>query len=601
VHDISYLNDLLILLFASVIVVIIFRQIGLSPALGYLIAGAIIGPFGLQFVETAQSTKSIAELGIVFMLFAIGLELTFARLATIRKYVFGFGSAQIIVTAGLITFIANYFFNIAIESALIISCALAMSSTAIVMQVIAENGEQSTRVGRLSFSILLMQDLAVIPILVLLPLLAKSNLNVLNALGGALINAIIALAIIYAIGRLLLKPFFRIIAHTQNEVLFLSFTLMIILGSALLCHKLGLSFALGAFIAGLMVAETEFRYRVEDEILSLKSLLMGLFFMTIGMSFDSNLLIHSLIPITAITLSLIIFKALIILILCRIFRFPFAPSVHTGLLLAQGGEFSFVVLLVAVENKLLSDDLSQILMTAVTFSMALTPMLASIGRKIKGQIYIKEILRDNKLKREIGDISKHVIIIGFSKVGRITAYILRKRKINYLILENNHRIVRIEKNNGFNIYYGDAMNIEILNYIGTAKAESVVVALDDEIACIKVTRFIHQNFPTVAVITKSESFNNTDRFRKVGASYVVSKNLETGLQLSHAALSSVGVNSQEVSSIINSFRDINNDALKDLILFNEDEENEKEQNKNLRNNQTNPKLKNDYKESFSDD
>ena len=600
-HDISYLNDLLILLFASVIVVIIFRQIGLSPALGYLIAGAIIGPFGLQFVETAQSTKSIAELGIVFMLFAIGLELTFARLATIRKYVFGFGSAQIIVTAGLITFIANYFFNIAIESALIISCALAMSSTAIVMQVIAENGEQSTRVGRLSFSILLMQDLAVIPILVLLPLLAKSNLNVLNALGGALINAIIALVIIYAIGRLLLKPFFRIIAHTQNEVLFLSFTLMIILGSALLCHKLGLSFALGAFIAGLMVAETEFRYRVEDEILSLKSLLMGLFFMTIGMSFDSNLLIHSLIPITAITLSLIIFKALIILILCRIFRFPFAPSVHTGLLLAQGGEFSFVVLLVAVENKLLSDDLSQILMTAVTFSMALTPMLASIGRKIKGQIYIKEILRDNKLKREIGDISKHVIIIGFSKVGRITAYILRKRKINYLILENNHRIVRIEKNNGFNIYYGDAMNIEILNYIGTAKAESVVVALDDEIACIKVTRFIHQNFPTVAVITKSESFNNTDRFRKVGASYVVSKNLETGLQLSHAALSSVGVNSQEVSSIINSFRDINNDALKDLILFNEDEENEKEQNKNLRNNQTNPKLKNDDKESFSDD
>jgi CPA2 family monovalent cation:H+ antiporter-2 len=601
VHDISYLNDILILLFASVIVVIIFRQIGLSPALGYLIAGALIGPFGLQFVESAQSTRSIAELGIVFMLFAIGLELTFARLTTIRKYVFGFGSAQVIVTTGLITFITNYFFNIPIEGALVISCALAMSSTAIVMQVIAENGEQSTRVGRLTFSILLMQDLAVIPILVLLPLLAKSNLNVLNALGGALINAIIALVIIYAIGRLLLKPFFRIIAHTQNEVLFLSFTLMIILGSALLCHKLGLSFALGAFIAGLMVAETEFRYRVEDEILSLKSLLMGLFFMTIGMSFDSDLLIHSLIPITAITFSLIIFKALVILILCRIFRFPFAPSVHTGLLLAQGGEFSFVVLLVAVENKLLSDDLSQILMTAVTFSMALTPVLASIGRKIKGQIYIKEILRDNKLKREIGDVSKHVIVIGFSKVGRITAYILRKRKINYLILENNHRIVRIEKNNGFNIYYGDAMNIEILNYIGTAKAESVVVALDDEIACIKVTRFIHQNFPTVAVITKSESFNNTDRFRKVGASYVVSKNLETGLQLSHAALSSVGVNSQEVATIINSFRDINNDALKDLILFNEDEENEKEQNKNLRNNQANANLKNDDKESFSDD
>ena len=577
-HDISYLNDILILLFASIVVVVIFRQIGLSPALGYLIAGAIIGPFGMQIVESTQSTKSIAELGVVFMLFAIGLELTFARLTTIRRYVFGFGTLQIVATTAILTYITNYFFKIGIESALIISCALAMSSTAIVMQVISENGEQSTRVGRLSFSILLMQDLAVIPILVLLPLLSKANLNVLNALGGALLNAIIALVIIFAIGSLLLKPFFRIIAHTQNDVLFLSFTLIIVLGSALLCHKLGLSFALGAFIAGLMVAETQYRYRVEEEILSLKSLLMGLFFMTIGMSFDSNLLLEALLQIIEITFGLMLLKAFIIIILCRIFKFPLAPSIHTGLLLSQGGEFSFVVLLVALQEKLIDDQLSQILMTAITFSMALTPIMAGIGRKIKGRIYIKEILRDNRLKREIGDINKHIVIIGFSKVGRIIAYILKKRKINYLILENNHRVVRLEKNNGYNIYYGDAMNIDILNYIGTAKAESVVIALDDEIACIKITRFIHQNFPNIAVITKSETFNNTDRFKKVGASYVVSKNLETGLQLSRAALSSVGLNNLEITSIIESFRDINNEALKDLILFDENEDIEKQQN-----------------------
>jgi len=578
VHDISYLNDIITLLVASIVVVVIFRQIGLSPALGYLIAGAIIGPFGMQYVQSTQSTKSIAELGIVFMLFAIGLELTFARLSTIRKYVFGFGTLQIVLTSSVITYICYYFFKIPIEGAIIISCALAMSSTAIVMQVIAENGEQSTRVGRLSFSILLMQDLAVIPILVLLPLLSKANLNVFNALGGALFNAIIALLIIFPVGSLLLKPFFRIIAHTQNEVLFLSFTLLIVLGSALLCHKLGLSFALGAFIAGLMVAETEYRYRVEEEILSLKSLLMGLFFMTIGMSFDTNLLLEALLQIIEITFGLIALKAFIIIILCRIFRFPLAPAIHTGLLLSQGGEFSFVVLLVAVQEKLIDDQLSQILMTAITFSMALTPLLAIIGRKIKGQIYIKEILRDNKLKREIGDISKHVIIIGFSKVSRIIAYILRKRKINYLILENNHRVVRIEKKNGFNIYYGDPMNIEILNYIGTPKAESVIIGLDDEIACIKITRFIHQNFPTVAVITKSETFNNADRFKKVGASYVVSKNLETGLQLSQAALASSGLKTTEINDIINSFRDINNEALKDLILFDENEELEKARN-----------------------
>lgn len=598
-HDISYLNDILILLLASVIVVVSFRQIGLSPALGYLIAGAIIGPFGMQYVETTTSTKSIAELGIVFMLFAIGLELTFSRLTAIKKYVFGFGTLQIIITSAIITYICVYYFKLPIEGSIIISCALAMSSTAIVMQVITENGEQSTRVGRLTFSILLMQDLAVIPILVLLPLLSKNNLNIFNALSGALINTIIALIIIFAIGRLLLKPFFRIIAHTQNEVLFLSFTLMIILGSALLCHKLGLSFALGAFIAGLMVAETEYRYRVEEQILSLKSLLMGLFFMTIGMSFDSNLLLNSFYQIIMISIGLIFLKSIIIIILCRIFRFPLAPAIHTGLLLSQGGEFSFVVLLVALEKKLISDQTSQILMTAITLSMALTPILASIGRKIKGQIYIKEMLRDNKIKREIGDISKHVIIIGFTRVGRIIAYILKKRKINYLILENNHRIVRIEKNNGYNIYYGDVMNIEILNYLGANKAESVVICLEDEIACIKATRFIHQNFPMTAVITKSETFNNTNRFKKVGASYVVSKNLETGIQLTVAALSSVGVNNEEINSIINSFRDINNEALQDLILFNEEEESQKWQDDQKKINASKTKLSD--KESFTDD
>lgn len=568
-HNISYLRDILILLLASVAIIIVFKQLGLSPALGYLVSGAAIGPFGFQVLTSIEKTKSIAELGIVFLLFAIGLELTFSRLLSMKKYVFGFGGLQVLLTTVAISFICHVFLYISIETSIIIGSALALSSTAIVLQVISENGEQSTRVGRLSFSILLMQDLAVIPILVLLPLLANKNLNVFQALGGAALNAVIALGIIFAIGRLLLKPLYKLIAEAKSDVLFLSFTLIVILGSAYLSHTLGLSSALGAFIAGLMVAETEFKYRVEEEILSLKSLLMGLFFMTIGMSFDFDLLIESLPLIILASLGLIMIKGLIILFLCKLFKFPAAPSFHASLLLAQGGEFAFVVFLMAVRRDFMSVDLSQFLMTVVTCTMAITPLLASIGRRLKSVLYIKEVLLDNKLKREIGDIENHVIIIGFSKVGRIISSILKKHDINYLILDSNHRVVRLEKANGYNIYYGDAKNLDILKYIGIEKAESVIITNDDDIACMQITRFIHDNFPETVVITKSESINNADRFKKFGATMVVSKNLETALQLSHAALTCVGKSTNEIDSALNAFRDASSEVLKEVINYNE--------------------------------
>lgn len=568
-HDIAYLRDILILLLASVAIIIVFKQLGLSPALGYLVSGAAIGPYGSGILTDTETTKSIAELGIVFLLFAIGLELTFARLISMKKYVLGFGGLQVVLTTLAISFICRFFFLLSIETSIIIGSALALSSTAIVLQVIAENGEQSTRVGRLSFAVLLMQDLAVIPILVLLPLLANKNLNLTQALGGAAINATIAMGSIFVVGRLFLKPLYKLIAEAKSDVLFLSFTLIVILGSAYMSHALGLSFALGAFVAGLMVAETEFKYRVEEEILSLKSLLMGLFFMTIGMQFDFDLLIESLPYIVLASIGLMLVKGVIILFLCKLFKFPHAPSVHASLLLCQGGEFAFVVFLMAVRRDFMDVDLSQFLMTVVTFTMALTPLLAAMGRRIKGLLYVKEVLLDNKLKREIGDIKNHIIVIGFSKIGRIVASILKKHGINYLVLDNNHRVVRLEKSNGYNIYYGDAKNLDILKYIGIKKAESVIVANEDDIACMQITRFIHENFPNAVVITKAESINNADRFKKFGATMVVSENLETALQLSHAALNCVGKNSDEIDNALNAFRDASSDEIKEVINYNE--------------------------------
>ncbi len=574
-HDIGYLQDILILLFASVIIVIIFKQLGLSPALGYLVVGAAIGPNGFALLQVNETTNSIAEFGVVFLLFAIGLELTLDKLISMKKYVLGFGSLQLIITATVIGF-ACYKLGLSKELSVLIGAVLSLSSTAIVMQVVEENAEQSTRVGRLSLSVLILQDLAVIPILVLLPLLSNPEISVLGAMGGAVFDAAIAMAIILVIGRFLLKPIFRVVVASKSDVLFLSVTLIVVLGSAFVTYKLGLSFAFGAFVAGLMVAETEYKYRVESEIMSLESLLMGLFFITIGMSFNFNMLIQNLPLIILLATGLIMCKALIIIVLCRLFKFPLAPAIHSGLLLSQGSEFAFIVFIMAVQHKVMSEELSQILMTVVTLSMAVTPLLATLGRKIKGQLYIKDVLHDNKIKREIGDISKHIVVIGFDKVGRIVGHLMRKRNINYVILDNNHRVVRIEKANGYNIYYGDAMNLDILKYIGIAKAEAVIVAMEDEFACIKITRFIHENFPQVTVVTKTETLNNAERFKRVGASLVISKNLETGLQLGKAALFATGVKNSEIDIALEAFRDINSEFVQNMIFQENDQYNKME-------------------------
>ncbi len=429
-HNLSFLHDIIILLLASLVIVVIFKELKLSPALGYLVAGTTIGPFGLGIVSSIATTKAVAELGIVFMLFAIGLELTLAKLSSMKRYVLGFGGLQVLISSLAIFIICHFCLKINIDTSIVIGVALAMSSTAIVLQIIQEKTEQNSKIGKLAFSVLLMQDLAVIPILVLLPILAKKSSNLIPALSIALGKAIIAMIIIFAFGRLCLRPIYRLIAKSHNDVLFLSFTLLIVLGSAYISQIFDMSSALGAFIAGLMVAETEYRYRVEEEILSLKSLLLGLFFMSIGMSFDYEFLIKSWFYIALASLSLIFLKTIIIILLSKIFKLPLAVGIKTGLLLSQGGEFAFVVFLIAVQQKFLSNDLSTFLMTTTTFTMALTPLLYTIGSKIRTTINTRQILQDNTLKNEVGDISKHIIIIGFSKITRIISHILDKKKIN---------------------------------------------------------------------------------------------------------------------------------------------------------------------------
>tara|TARA_Y100000389_G_scaffold169836_1_gene176408 strand:+ start:36781 stop:38481 length:1701 start_codon:yes stop_codon:yes gene_type:complete len=556
-HEVSYLKDLIILLSTSIFMIAFFKQLKLSPVLGYLFAGAAIGPSGLGYIEPSEITTSIAEFGIVFLLFSIGLELTFDKLKSMRKYVIGFGGLQFLITTILFYIIAVRIFDLNSGVSLIIASSLALSSTAIIMQVIAENAEQSTRVGRLSISALIMQDLAVIPILVLLPLISMQGADLGSALAGAFFRAIFAFGIIFIVGRLFLRPIYRIIVATRNDALFLSTTLLVILGSAAITNYMGMSFTLGAFIAGLIVAETEYKYRVESETSSFKSLLMGLFFLTVGMDFDTKFLLEKFDIIIFLSAGLIFLKAFVVILLCRIFRFPIAPAIHTGLLLSQGGEFAFVVFLEAQDMQIMSADITQLLITVVTVTMAFTPILAIIGSQIKRTIYVHEALKDNKLKREVGDLSGHIIIIGYDKVGRIVTNLLKQKDIEYITLGNNYRSVQAGKENSHNVYYGDALNKDILISSGINAANSVIIAMEDDLTCLKITRFIHDNFPHVNVVTKVNSDSNSGRLKMVGAGSIVSQDMETSLQLAKNALISIGADNKDIEVFLNEFRNLN--------------------------------------------
>ncbi|XP_057454575.1 K(+) efflux antiporter 2, chloroplastic-like isoform X2 [Lotus japonicus] len=393
------LFDMLWLLLASVIFVPIFQKIpGGSPVLGYLAAGILIGPYGLSIIRNVHGTKAIAEFGVVFLLFNIGLELSVERLSSMKKYVFGLGSAQVLLTAVTIGVLAHYVCGQAGPAAIVIGNGLALSSTAVVLQVLQERGESTSRHGRAAFSVLLFQDLAVVVLLILIPLISPNSSKggvgfqaIAEALGLAAVKAAVAITAIIAGGRLLLRPIYKQIAENRNAEIFSANTLFVILGTSLFTARAGLSMALGAFLAGLLLAETEFSLQVESDIAPYRGLLLGLFFMTVGMSIDPKLLLSNF-PVISGTLGLLIFgKTILVALIGRIFGISLISAVRVGLLLAPGGEFAFVAFGEAVNQGIMSSQLSSLLFLVVGISMALTPWLAAGGQLIASRFELHDV------------------------------------------------------------------------------------------------------------------------------------------------------------------------------------------------------------------
>ncbi len=568
------LGNIVIIIAAAVFAVGLFRQLRLSPVLGYLVAGAIIGDNGLKVVTYSQ-TKLLGEFGVVFLLFAIGLELSLERLKVMSKYVFGLGSLQVLATSIIIAGAVALWQSS--NAAIIIGGGLALSSTALVMQIIEETRNQSTRLGRISLAILLLQDFVVVPLLVIVNVLSSNgSSSILVAVGAAVWKAVLALLAIFFVGRLMLRPLFKLISTESNysNELPIAITLLIVLSAAYSTEYFGLSLALGAFVAGVLVAETEFRIQAEESIYPFKHLLLGLFFMTVGMNIDVKEIYNQITAIVTFSIVLIIVKTLIIAALCILFGFNKRVSLQAGLLLSQGGEFAFILFDLAKKYKILEEGSADVLLLVITCTMALTPLLAALGRRISEENnettspYLKALELDTR------DLVNHVIIAGCSKVGKMAARVLRAEGINYVAIDINGEVVKVEKKNGFSIFEGDISKIDILKAIGIDRSLAVILTMGNEVTVKKSLKAISANFSNIDIIVRAKNFKRANEFYREGASTVISEENETGLQLGGTVLKIVGVSDYEINRIKEQFRISNYSLTKGEESLIEPEEND---------------------------
>lgn len=548
------LNEILVLLLAAVFIVAIFKHINLSPVLGYLVAGVAIGPHGLAIIDNIDTATKIAEFGVVFLLFQIGLELTLQRLKSMRMHVFGFGSLQFLITGIFIGVVAS-FLGSDIKQSIIIGGGLALSSTAIVLKVLAERGEQSTQVGRLSLAVLILQDLAVVPLLVMATIFAKPEASINMAILEAMLKAAGVLIVIVILGRLFLRPLFRMISALNSQELFTAVTLLVVLGASWVTDKAGLSLALGAFLAGLLVAETEFRHQVLADTLPYKSLLIGLFFMTVGMQLNVDIVVDSLWNTLLLAVLLILIKFIIIAALCRMFEFSFGAAIHAGLILSQGSEFAFILFAIADETNLITNVVAETLMVAITLSMALTPLLAIFGKKVHDKLMTDVKLKDLKNpENETRDLEDHIIVAGFGRVGKTVCSLLGAENVNYIALDIDAKKVHEGRQEGYPIYFGSVERPEVLKSIGIERANSVIVAINDRKACKNAVISIRKMFPDMPIIARAWDRVNARELEAVGATKARAEAFESSLQLGKATLECVGVPEKEIDRVIKQFR-----------------------------------------------
>ena len=556
---IPYLREALIFLAAAGIAVPLLSRLKVSPVLGYLLIGGLIGPYGLGLlaadypalsqvvISEIEGVRALAEIGVVFLMFMIGLELSLDRLWSARLLVFGMGSLQIIVTAALIAWIAATL-GADIPSALVIGGALSLSSTAIVMQILMRERRQSTPVGRTGFSILLMQDLAVVPILFMVGVLAApGGQGLAGGLALALGKATLVIVVIYVVGRLLLRPILRQVAQARSAEMFTAAVLLAAVGGSALTAHFGLSMALGALLAGLLLAETEYRHQIEVDIEPFKGLLLGLFFMSVGMGIDWRNVASSPLVIAGTVAGLWLLKAVVITVLALLFGRRRSVAVETGLLLGQGGEFAFVILAAATSLGLIASDLEQHILIVAGVSMLLTPIVAQLAQRVARHLERRDAASEAQDgENAFRDCEGHVIVAGFGRVGQTLSRALDAEGLDYVALDADAALIAKLRDRRQPVFYGDASRVEILAKAGIDHAAAVVVTMDDPAAASRIVAEIHRRWPMVPIHARARDPEHARRLRELGATYCTPETVEASLQLASNVLLHIGVDSEVV-------------------------------------------------------
>jgi len=553
----SALELTLILLIAAVLGVVAFRMLHLPPMLGYLTVGVLIGPHALGLASQSPTTHTLAEFGVVFLMFSIGLEFSLPKLKAMRRNVFGLGTAQVGLTilmsmagVALLAPLLPQYFDISLGAAFAIGGALSMSSTAIVLKLLTEKLELESEHGRRITAILLFQDLAVVPLLILIPALGNPGADMVEDLGKAALKAVFVLALLLSFGQVLLRRWFQIVVQRRSQELFMLNLLLITLGAAWVTEVAGLSLALGAFIAGMLISETEYRLQVEEDIKPFRDVLLGLFFISVGMMLDMALVFNNLLLVLALLVIPFVLKFGLIAIVARWFGAPSGVAIRTGLGLAQGGEFGFVLLNQAGTLKLIDPGFVQLILAAMVLSMLATPFILANADRIVMRLsrneWMQQSLALTSLAARTMSDEKHVIIAGFGRTGQSIAKVLEEEKIPYHALDLDPQRVQEAQAAGANVSYGDTSRRESLIAAGIHRAAALVVTYADTQAALKTLHFANELAPTLPAIVRSIDDTDIEKLRAGGADEVVPETIESSLMLASQTLLMLGVPLSEV-------------------------------------------------------
>lgn len=548
----SALELTLLLLGSAVLGVVAFRMMHLPPMLGYLVVGIVIGPHAFGLAADDGATHALAEFGVVFLMFSIGLEFSLPKLRSMRRTVFGLGMAQVLLTIAatmafgwMIAMVMPQLVNISWQAAFALGGALAMSSTAIVSKMLTERLELESEHGRRIISILLFQDLALVPLLILVPALAAPSGDLLATLAWAVLKAIFVLILLLVVGQKLMRNWLHIVVKRRSQELFMLNLLLITLGAAWITERAGLSFALGAFVAGMLISETEYKHQVEEDIKPFRDVLLGLFFITVGMLLNVRLVLENWWLVLLLLVGPVLLKFGLIAMLTRLSGAPVGVSLRTGLALAQAGEFGFVLLNQAGGLQLVDPLIIQLILASMVLSMLIAPFILehadAIVMKLSANEWMTQSLALTQIAARTMNTQKHVIIAGFGRTGQSLAKLLEEENLAYHALDLDPERVHEAQAAGANVSYGDAARRESLVAAGIHRASALVITYTDTRSALKVLYFAHELAPALPVIVRSYDDTDLDLLRSAGAAEVVPEAIEGSLMLASHALLTLGV------------------------------------------------------------